>query len=226
VRSGLLAALVLASVTLLGAGCGTGGLTEPGSPSAGQQLFVENCGACHTLAHAGTQGKVGPNLDAAFAVMKEEDYPPSTVLEIVAKQIKYPNTHPATGEPGMPANLVTGSGVNDVATYVACAAGIPAAQAAKDCGAPAGSGGGGGGGGGSSDPKALFNSEGCSGCHTLSAAGATGTIGPNLDQSSIDEAGAITQITNGGAVMPAFKDKLSEEQIKALAHFVVTSRGQ
>jgi cytochrome c oxidase subunit 2 len=30
--------------------------------------------------------------------------------------------------------------------------------------------------------KAVFNSAGCSGCHTLAAAGATGTIGPNLDQ--------------------------------------------
>lgn len=29
--------------------------------------------------------------------------------------------------------------------------------------------------------KAVFNSAGCSGCHTLAAAGATGTIGPNLD---------------------------------------------
>lgn len=29
----------------------------------GQQLFVSNCGSCHVLAAAGTQGQVGPNLD-------------------------------------------------------------------------------------------------------------------------------------------------------------------
>ena len=30
--------------------------------------------------------------------------------------------------------------------------------------------------------KTVFTSAGCSGCHTLKAAGATGTVGPNLDQ--------------------------------------------
>ena len=57
---------------------------------------------CHTLAHAGAQGKIGPNLDAAFQVMRDEHYPLSTIREVVAKQIKYPNTDPSTGAPGMP----------------------------------------------------------------------------------------------------------------------------
>ena len=30
--------------------------------------------------------------------------------------------------------------------------------------------------------KAVFASAGCGGCHTLKAAGSTGTVGPNLDQ--------------------------------------------
>ena len=58
----------------------------------------------------------------------------------------------------------------------------------------------------STDGKAIFTSAGCASCHTLKAAGATGTVGPNLDQSKIDEAGAIQQVENGGGVMPAFKD--------------------
>lgn len=44
--------------------------TEPaaqGDPVAGQEVFVTvaACGSCHTLADAGTNGAVGPNLDAA-----------------------------------------------------------------------------------------------------------------------------------------------------------------
>jgi mono/diheme cytochrome c family protein len=224
VRRALLAAL--AGTLALGvAGCGTGGLTEEGSVSQGQKLFEDNCGICHTLAHAGTSGTIGPNLDAAFQVARDEDYEESTIREIVAKQIKYPTTHPPTGEPGMPAHLVKGDDVDAVATYVACAAGISPAQAtANGCGQAAG--GGGGTAGGGNDPKALFSSAGCSGCHTFKAAGATGNVGPNLDESSIDQAGAIKQITNGGGGMPPFKDKLKPDQIDALAKFVVENRAK
>ena len=227
-RRALSAAFLLGSLVLVLSGCGTGGLAEPGSVSNGKALFTGagTCSSCHTLAHAGAQGKIGPNLDSAFAVMREERYPLSTIREIVAKQIKYPNTDPATGAPGMPANLVKGSDVDDVASYVACAAGIPVAAAVKaGCGEAPG-GGGNTSGGGSTDGKAIFDSAGCTSCHTLKAAGATATVGPNLDQSTLDEAGVIKQVTNGGGVMPAFKDRLTEEQIKAVAHFVVTSRGQ
>jgi len=230
VRHAFTAAFLLGSLVLVLSGCGTGGVAEPGSVSNGKTLFTGagTCSSCHTLAHAGAQGKIGPNLDAAFAVMRDEKYPLSTIRNIVAMQIKYPNTEPATGAPGMPAHLVKGSDVDDVASYVACAAGIPV-KAAVDAGcgsAGASTGGGGGGGGGkATDGKAIFSSAGCVSCHTLKAAGATGTVGPNLDQSKIDEAGAIHQVTNGGGVMPAFKGQLSEEQIKAVAHFVVTSRG-
>lgn len=49
-------------------------------------------------------------------------------------------------------------------------------------------------GGGGSNPaliaqgKTLFSSNGCSGCHTLAAAGATGTIGPDLDKQLTSDA--------------------------------------
>ncbi len=33
----------------------------------GKELFANNCGPCHTLAAAGTDGIVGPNLDERFA---------------------------------------------------------------------------------------------------------------------------------------------------------------
>jgi mono/diheme cytochrome c family protein len=78
------------------------------------------------------------------------------------------------------------------------------------------------------DPKkgsAVFASGGCGGCHTLAAANATGTVGPNLDQLKPDYRAVTAQVTNGGAAMPAFKSKLSSQQIADVAAYVVTSTG-
>jgi cbb3-type cytochrome c oxidase subunit III len=33
------------------------------NPTSGKDIFLANCGSCHTLADAGTSGNVGPNLD-------------------------------------------------------------------------------------------------------------------------------------------------------------------
>lgn len=78
------------------------------------------------------------------------------------------------------------------------------------------------------DPKkgsAAFASGGCGGCHTLSAANATGTVGPNLDTLKPDYRAVTAQVTNGGAAMPSFKSKLSAQQIADVAAYVVTSTG-
>jgi mono/diheme cytochrome c family protein len=66
---------------------------------------------------------------------------------------------------------------------------------------------------------------GCAGCHTLSAAGSTGTIGPNLDQLKPSMAIVVKQVTNGGTIMPAFGGKLSAAQIQAVAQYVSSSVG-
>jgi mono/diheme cytochrome c family protein len=71
--------------------------------------------------------------------------------------------------------------------------------------------------------KKVFTSAGCVTCHTLKAAGSKGTIGPNLDQLKPSVARVVKQVTNGGAIMPAFKDKLSPKQIQDVAAFVATS---
>lgn len=73
--------------------------------------------------------------------------------------------------------------------------------------------------------KEVFASAGCGSCHTLSDAGSAGTIGPNLDESGIDVAGAVTQITNGGGGMQAYSGTLSDEEIANVAAYVVTARG-
>jgi sulfite dehydrogenase len=71
--------------------------------------------------------------------------------------------------------------------------------------------------------KEVFASAGCANCHTLEAAGATGTVGPNLDQLKPSLEAAREQVTNGGNGMPAFGDQLSQEDIQAVAAFVVES---
>jgi cytochrome c553 len=86
--------------------------------------------------------------------------------------------------------------------------------------------GGGGGAGGTGDVargEELFASEGCGTCHTLEAAGTSGTVGPNLDEAAPSLDAAVEQITNGGGGMPAYGGQLSEEDIQALAVFVVES---
>jgi mono/diheme cytochrome c family protein len=89
--------------------------------------------------------------------------------------------------------------------------------------------GGGGGGEVEGDPDAgkdVFASAGCGSCHTLSDAGTSGTVGPNLDESSVDFAAAVDQITNGGGGMQAYSGTLSEEEIANVAAYVVTARGR
>lgn len=69
----------------------------------------------------------------------------------------------------------------------------------------------------------VFAANACGSCHTLEAAGASGTIGPNLDESQPSFELAVDRVTNGAGAMPAFGDQLSEEQIRNVAAYVVES---
>jgi mono/diheme cytochrome c family protein len=71
--------------------------------------------------------------------------------------------------------------------------------------------------------KPVFASAGCKSCHTLKAAGATGTVGPNLDQLKPAYDAIVHQVEVGGGVMPAFKDTLSAKQIQDVSAFVFAS---
>jgi cytochrome c551 len=101
-------ALALAAV-LAAAGCGGGG--HPGTTGGGstattaEVLFVRNCGACHHLAAAGTEGGVGVDLDKARPGR-------AAVLQAIAD-----------GPGSMPENLLTGADAKAVAAYVARVAG-------------------------------------------------------------------------------------------------------
>jgi cytochrome c553 len=84
------------------------------------------------------------------------------------------------------------------------------------------------GGGGSGDPaagKEVFVSAGCVSCHTLADAGATGTVGPNLDEAKPDEALVTDRVTNGAGAMPAFEGQLSEQQIADVSAYVSSVAG-
>jgi mono/diheme cytochrome c family protein len=72
--------------------------------------------------------------------------------------------------------------------------------------------------------KAVFTSN-CGGCHTLGDAGTNGQNGPNLDELRPDEATVARQVTNGGGSMPAFRDRLSTEQIDQVATYVSSVAG-
>ena len=73
--------------------------------------------------------------------------------------------------------------------------------------------------------KAVFASAGCASCHTLTDAGTTGTIGPNLDAASPSADLVVERVTNGQGVMPSFKDTLNEQQIQDVAAYVSSVAG-
>lgn len=74
--------------------------------------------------------------------------------------------------------------------------------------------------------KKIFLAQPCGGCHTLSDAGTTGTVGPNLDQLKPPYDKVVTQVTNGGAVMPPFKNVLTPQQIQDVAAYVSSVAGK
>ncbi len=197
-------ALAATAAALLAAGgCGSS-VGGPDNVVAGKEAFVKKCGSCHILERAGTQGVQGPNLDEAFQQSLKEGFGRDTVEGMVYQQILYPSK---TG--AMPAKLAEGDEAKNIAAYVAQSVAKPGKDEGvlADAGKPKGS------------PEQIFV-ENCGSCHTLAAAGTSGTTGPNLNQAKPDAALATDRITNGKGVMPSFKGKLTPQQIKALAAYV------
>lgn len=69
--------------------------------------------------------------------------------------------------------------------------------------------------------KEIFASAGCVACHTLADAGATGAVGPNLDEAKPPYDLVIDRVTNGQGAMPPFAGTLDETQIQDVAAYVV-----
>jgi cbb3-type cytochrome c oxidase subunit III len=207
------------AVILMLSACGTGGsiVGKPADSQNGRKVFQDTCAGCHTLSAAGSTATIGPDLDASFAQARSEGYGESAIEDIVHDQIKFPGQYPIREnnpdflKANMPANLVTGKIAIDVAAYVAANAGLQGfVQAAAVSG---------------TNGKQIFITK-CGGCHTLKAAGTTGTQGPNLDQLKPSFAIAKNQVIKGGGIMPAFKGILTDAQINAVAKYVADNAGK
>jgi mono/diheme cytochrome c family protein len=217
----LLAALAAAAVALALVACGR----EEDDLSNGKALFTERCGSCHMLARAGTQGQVGPSLDAAFRTALAAGEGRQTVEGIVHSQILHPRKSSQ-----MPAGLVKGSDAKDVAAYVAYAA----ARSGEDEGALAQA-----GLAGAKTGEQIYTAAGCGACHTFGKAGSSGNIGPNLDELA-GQAGKLTDLSaedytkqsilNPDAftvqgfqkgVMPSFEGRLDEKQVQELVKYLL-----
>jgi mono/diheme cytochrome c family protein len=213
----LLALAVLAAVALAASGCGT---TEA-DPDRGRILFRANCGVCHEMAQAGTSAQIGPNLDDAFAAARNAGEGGETIEGIVRAQVENPrpsNDNPAAS---MPADIVEGQDLEDVAAYVGMWAGVPGAAPPKVPGGPG---------------AQVFANSGCGTCHTLAAANAGGTTGPNLDEALAPDDGAAAieemivdpnaEIVKGypANVMPStFDQSLSKKELEDLVQYLIES---
>lgn len=72
--------------------------------------------------------------------------------------------------------------------------------------------------------KEVFAAAGCGGCHTLADAGASGNVGPGLDEAKPSADLVVERVTNGKGAMPPFTD-LTEQQIKDVAAYVSSVAG-
>jgi mono/diheme cytochrome c family protein len=237
-RRNLVAVLPAALVLLVVGGCAVKHPTT--NVVQGKVLFVSKCGSCHTLSHAATTGAVGPNLDDAFRQDRADGIKSTSIQGLVSYWIQYPNANPDSGAV-MPPMLLKGQNAEDVAAYVGQVAAKPGAdtgalatavQATVPNTAAAG--------------KSVFTGVGgCGSCHTLAAAGSTGTTGPNLDkdlrtncaspQSKKIRGATLEECINtaivkpyaflpagfSAGVMPGnFSQTLSKSQIQALVTFL------
>lgn len=197
---------------------------------AGRELFNRTCFYCHTLRGAPSYGRTGPDLDLLLAHMDAKER-----RAFVEQAIEQGEAH---GRGQMPALLYQGREAKQVAKFVAAVAdvgiqgestepaGYPelenkaeseaskaaephytAAQLAKG--------------------KEVFTTAGCGGCHTLAAAEASGTIGPNLDTLQPGEFAVYHQVYTGGGLMPKFgvEGILKPAEIEAVAQYVSSVAG-
>jgi mono/diheme cytochrome c family protein len=222
---GVLGAVCAVAIALPLGACGR---DEPDLEN-GKARFVEKCGSCHELQRAGTAGTTGPSLDTAFQTALADGMDRDTVEGIVHRQILHPRI-----DSQMPAGLVKGEDASDVAAYVGYATG----RKGQDSGALASA--------GLAQAKTgeqIFTAAGCAGCHTFAPAGSNGTIGPNLNElkaqagniepgksgeeyvrESIEDPGAFI-VEGFPNAMPAFKGRLTDEQVQALVDYLLQQGG-
>jgi mono/diheme cytochrome c family protein len=209
----LLVLAALAATVVAASGCGT----TTADTARGRNLFVQNCGVCHTLAEAGTTAQIGPNLDDAFAAARESGQNSDTIEGIVKAQVE--NPRPENGDPAvsMPSDIVSGQDLDDVIAYVGSVAGVPGAAPPKVPGGPG---------------AQVFANNGCGGCHTFAAADSGGVTGPNLNEVLPGQTAAMVEesIVNPNAKLapgyppnvmpPNFEEIISKKELEQLVEFL------
>ena len=217
----LLALIALGATVVVASGCGT----TTADTDRGRVLFAKNCGTCHILAQAGTTGTQGPDLDDAFAAARASGQNGDTIEGIVKAQVE--NPRPSNGDPAvsMPAKIVEGQDLEDIAAYIGMYAGVPGAAPPKVAGGPG---------------AQVFANNGCGGCHTLAGVeGAGGTVGPDLDEvlpgssqaeieeDIVDPEKVIAKGYPSGVMPNNFGQAISKKEIEQLAEFLLksTSKG-
>ena len=73
--------------------------------------------------------------------------------------------------------------------------------------------------------EVFLGASACGGCHTLADAGATGAVGPVLDETMPSYELALDRVTNGLGGMPSFSATLSEQQLADVAAYVSSAAG-
>jgi mono/diheme cytochrome c family protein len=214
----LLALAALLGVVVVASGCGTTNADE----TRGRVLFIQKCGTCHALAQAGTTAQIGPDLDAAFASARESGQNGDTVEGIVKAQVEYPRPMNDNPVVSMPAKIVTGQDLDDVAAYLGMYAGVPGAAPPKVPGGPG---------------AQVFANNGCGGCHTFAAAKSGGVTGPNLDEvlpgqsmamvhESIVDPNKVIAKGYPPNVMPAnYEQTLSSKELDDLVQYLLEDGG-
>lgn len=215
----LLVSIGLLSALVAGCGADTSADISGGFQDRGRQLFNAKCGTCHVMEQAASQGVQGPNLDTAFAAAREAGMDEDTIKGIVRYQIEHPRPS-VQGYPGisMPADIVTGNDLQDVAAYVARYAGVPGVKPPV---AP-----------GEGQGAQIYADQGCGSCHTFAAAQSAGVLGPDLDEvlpgmsrAKVEEAIVDPNATKAkgyeNAVMPDRYSSLPPQELEQLIDFLV-----
>lgn len=134
------------------------------------------------------------------------------------------NEEIAAGELPAPAEVMAEMGATSQRAEDAAEGDAAPAQAAQDEAA-------------SVDGEVLFADQGCAGCHVLKAAGATGTVGPDLDavlagadvafieQSILDPEAEVEKGFPEGVMPSDFEQQLSPAELDAIVQFIADAVG-
>jgi mono/diheme cytochrome c family protein len=104
----------------------TGDQQVPADLKGGQSLFITNCGTCHTLYAAGTDGNYAPNLDELLAPSgpPEGKTAASTIKATEGRVLNAVENGVDSSTPGrMPGGILNQEQAKEVAKFVATTAG-------------------------------------------------------------------------------------------------------